>query len=408
MTRKTIIAFIILTIAALNVAAQNRQDVVDDGFTWFEAFSTTELTGNNIPTSTGWTLKYWVRTIGNYPDGSGYNFVVSKNGKKVFSTRCDAWAYRRSGGWPDESYLRTAECWQSKSATKETGEFDVAVYTINSQTNAEKLIRTYKIDVRPAARVQVGQGTEFEPPRYYINRHNEAPVAFLFLKPAMYIPYFDATQSPEQSSVNEVELYISLSPFDSRQTIPLGELACTVNGQPLKVGGPLPYATQTSSTLPRYYAEIYQDRLAPKYKAGRPYQDEIRFQMVRFKLPLTFGKQPDGSRPRIQESKGNWQCTIGESGKVWRTFRFSVGADGMPQMHPEQRGNVNLAFNTYLLDVDIPAGGAAIDGRLSGPSNSMFYGLPWSTAEGKSMAARVPKKGNAFPVPSAAPNAVPQ
>jgi hypothetical protein len=45
---------------------------------------------------------------------------------------------------------------------------------------------------------------------------------------------------------------------------------------------------------------------------------------------------------------------------------------------------------------------------LNGASNSFFYGQPWTSAEGKTMANRVPKKGNPFPVPSNSPNAVQQ
>ncbi|GEM_PF-6680884 len=56
----------------------------------------------------------------------------------------------------------------------------------------------------------------------------------------------------------------------------------------------------------------------------------------------------------------------------------------------------------------IPAAGSALDKRLSGASNGLFYGLPWTSVEGKAMAARVPKLGNLFPVPSNSPNAVKQ
>lgn len=401
---------IICAVIFLNSAAfsQNRQDTVDDGFTWFEAFSTTELTGNNVPTATGWTLKYWVRVIGDYPNASGLNFVVSKAGKTVFSTRCQALVYRRSGNDVDESFMRTAECWQSKSATKETGEFDVQVYTVNGDTKQEKLVRTYKIDVRTVGRVPPGQGAGTEPPRYYINRHNESPVAFIFLRPSGYIPYFDVAERPERSGANHVELHFSLSPSAAGKNIPQGELNCSVEGKRLAMPGPMPYATQTVSTLPRFYREIHQDRLAAKFKAGMPYEDGIRFQMVRMTLPLTWGSVRDTNRLALEDYKGNWECTIGKGADVWRTLRWKVGANGMPEIHAEQRGNVNLGYNTFLIDAEIPAGGSVLDERLAGASNSFFYGQSWTTAEGRAMAARVPKKGNPFPVPSNQPNAVKQ
>ncbi|MBK8810108.1 MAG: hypothetical protein IPN69_05175 [Acidobacteria bacterium] len=400
-TAKLTVAVLLLTLSAF---AQNRQDIVDDGFTWFEAYSTTELQGNNIPTATGWTLKYWVRVIGNYPDGSGLKFVVTKAGRTVFSTRCGAWAYRKTANDVDESFLRTAECWQGKSATKETGEFEVGVFVVNGATNQEQFVRTYKIDVRTVARVPSGQGAGTDPPRYYINRHNEAPVSFIFVRPSGYIPYFDVSERPERSGANHVELHFSLSPSDVGKNIPHGELRCTVNGKALSMPGPMPYATQVVATLPRWYREIHQDRLTPKYKAGLPYEEEIRFQMVRMTLPLTWGNVRDTNRLALEDYKGNWVCTVGKDNEVWRTLRWTVVAKGLPELHPEQRGNINLGYNTYLVDTEIPTGGSLLDERLNGPSAALFYGQPWTTTDGRAMAARVPKKGNPFPIPSNQPN----
>lgn len=401
---------IICTLIFLNITAfsQSRQDVVDDGFTWFESFAVSENTGvNNAPVAMGWTLKYWVRVIGNYPNGSGLNFVVSKAGKQVFSTQCGVFVYRRTGNDVDESFMRTAECWQGKSATKETGEFEVKVFAVNGDTKQEKLVRTYKIDVRAIARVPSGQQPGTEPPRYIINRHNEAPVAFIFLRPTGYIPYFDVADRPDRSGENLIELHYSLSPSEQGVVPPHGEVACTVDGKPVPMPGPLPYATQAVSKYERFHQEIYQDRLAPKYKAGLPYEEKLRFQMVKTSLPITWRKTRE-NRPALEDYKGNWQCTIGKDNVVWRTIRFKIGADGMPELHPEQRGNINLGYNTYLVDMEIPAGGSLLDERLTGSSTSFFYGQPWTTAEGKAMANKVPKKGNPFPVASNSPNTTKQ
>lgn len=383
-----------------------RQDVVDDGFTWFEAFSTSELTGvNNAPVSTGWALKSWVRVIGNYPNGSALKLVVSKAGQTVATTRCETYIYRKTGNELDESFMRTAECWQGKSATKETGNFDVRIFAINSETSQEKLVRQYKIEVRAISRVPSGQQPGSEPPRYLISRHAESPVAFLFIRPRGYIPYFDVADRPDRSGANLVELHLSLSPSETGRNLPHSVANCSVDGQRLSMPGPMPYATQVISRDVRWYQEIYQDRMAPKYKAGMPYQEEIRFQMVRVNLPLTWGSERDTNRLALEDYKGNWECTISNNGETWRMLRWKIGADGMPETHPEQRGNVNLGYNTFLIDMEIPAGGSPWDGRLTGASPSFFYGQPWSSPEGRTMAGRVPKKGNPFPVASNSSNA---
>jgi hypothetical protein len=90
------------------------------------------------------------------------------------------------------------------------------------------------------------------------------------------------------------------------------------------------------------------------------------------------------------------------NGEVWRTWRWKIGSNGMPEKHPEQNGNVNLYFNSFMVDMEIPAGGSPLDKRLVPVSatEGFFYGQKWTSAQGKAMAAKVPKKGDPYPVPS--------
>jgi hypothetical protein len=96
------------------------------------------------------------------------------------------------------------------------------------------------------------------------------------------------------------------------------------------------------------------------------------------------------------------------NGEVWRTWRWKIGSNGMPETHPEQKGNVNLYFNSFIVDMTIPAGGSPLDKRLVPESTAkgFFYGQPWTSAEGRAMAGRLPKKGSPYPVPSNQPGAV--
>ncbi|MBK7708595.1 MAG: hypothetical protein IPJ30_23250 [Acidobacteria bacterium] len=125
-----------------------------------------------------------------------------EGGPNGLSTRCGAWAYRKTANDVDESFCGPPNAGKGKSATKETGEFEVGVFVVNGATNQEQFVRTYKIDVRTVARVPSGQGAGTDPPRYYINRHNEAPVSFIFVRPSGYIPYFDVSERPERSGAN--------------------------------------------------------------------------------------------------------------------------------------------------------------------------------------------------------------
>jgi hypothetical protein len=131
--------------------------------------------------------------------------------------------------------------------------------------------------------------------------------------------------------------------------------------------------------------------------------------MVRLLAPLTWGEKQNRWEQRLalDDYPGNWECSLMNNGEIWRTWRFVV-ENRRPKIHPEQRENIHLNYNSYLVDMEIPAGGSALDKRLAGASTSLFYGQNWKSAEGKSMAGKVPTKGNPFPVASSSPSAVKQ
>ena len=398
---KTIILHLVLLILFASAAvSQNRQDVVDDGFTWFEAPVASTNTGvNNAPVHHGWMLKAYARIFGSYPEGTQIKFVVLKNGKPTGTTLCNTSIYHPQSGLFIEGFVWTVDCWQKESATKETGVFDVQVYRSNGSD--QKLVRTYKIDVRAINRVPSGQQPGTAPPEYMVNRHNEAAVGFMYMRPAGHIPYFDFAQRPERSGHNAVEFYFSVSPpTDVMNPLPATTFGCTVDGKALTFPGPGEYATEANMKYVQNAFHIYQDRLAPKYKAGLPYEEKMQFYMVYLRAPLSFGGDRRSGRLQMEDYPGNWQCTISKNGSVWRTWRWTVERGGRVVTHPEQVGNINLAANAYLVDMEVPAGGAPMDGRLAGPSTSLFNGLAWTTPEGKAMAARLPKKSTPWPVPS--------
>ncbi len=181
--RKSIFALCAIILASVAAVGQSagRSGVVDDGFTWFEAVSTEALGQNNIPYSTGWVLKSHVRVFGEYPNRSAIKLVVSRAGKPVATTRCETDSYRKGPQDIDESYMWTNECWRKDTATKETGNFDVQVYAVNGDTDEERLVRTYKIEVRTVSRVPGGQQPGEAPPHYYIPRHGEAFFIFFLV-----------------------------------------------------------------------------------------------------------------------------------------------------------------------------------------------------------------------------------
>jgi len=399
----------VVCLIGINAAAQSRQDVIDDGFTWFEAANGEALGPNNIPVSTGWYLKMNLKVLGEYPNRSAFKAVVLRGGKPIATTRCETGRYSNTTGALDESYMNTVDCWRKETSTKETGIFDVQIFTVNGNTDAEKLVKTYKIDVRTVNRVRSGQEAGLAPPQYYISRHNEAPVSWVHLRPREYTGYLARDSRPDRSGANQVEFYFSLSPTETGKSLPHGYMRCSVNGKRLEMPGPSPFSDQAISRRETFYTVTYQDRIAQQYQRGTEYKDEIGFHVVRLLAPLTWGQGRNRweNRLALDDLPGNWECSLMNNGEIWRTWRFVV-ANGRPLVHPEQKGNINLGYNSFLVDLEIPAAGSALDKRLGGPSTGLFYGQPWTSPEGKALAARVPKLGNLFPVPSNSPNAVKQ
>ena len=382
--------------------SQKGGNYVDDGFTWFEAVSFQENV-NNAPVSTGWALKSSIRLIGEFPDRSAFKMVVTRAGKTVATTRCEGYSNRIPANALGVSFLWTIGCWKKDTATKELGKFDVQVFAINGDTDAETLVRTYKIEILKVDRVRGGTSNpQPDAPHYFISRHAEAPVSFLFLRPRSAYSYVGSGDRSPTTNINTVEIYYNLSPSKEGKSLPHGYLRCSVDGKRLQMPGAQPYADQAVSSADRRYEVIYTDRLAPKYKTGTEFRDEIDFTMVRMVLPLTFGEERNITRLTMKDYPGNWECSLMNNGEIWRTWRWKVGRDGMPEKHPEQNGNINLYYNSYLIDTEIPSGGTILDKRLVPVSvtEGLFYGQKWKTPEGKAMAGKVPTKGNPFPLPS--------
>jgi hypothetical protein len=224
------------------------------------------------------------------------------------------------------------------------------------------------------------------------------------MRPGGTFDYFHINGNTAQS--NQVEIYFNLSPTKQGWGLPYAALRCSVNGTRIKLreAGSQTDIVSSSTDQGRQSYEIYSDRIAPPYSAGGPvYEDDFGFRIYRATLPLTYGTESASpNRTNLKEYPGNWECSISENGNVLRTWRWTVGSDGMPVKHAEQNGNVNLYSNAYVIETEIPTGGTIYDKHLAPVSatDGLFYGQKWTSAEGKAMAGRVPTKGALLPVPS--------
>lgn len=402
--------------------SQNRQMVMDDGYTFFDAEPVEEYDKKiSLYKDIGWYLKSDLRMLGTFPKRSAFKVVVKKNGKALTETRCEGNIYRKA----DDSSLRTemlrngkdlnyedfmfsSRCYNEEAVVKPTGQMDVEIHFIDGDTDAEKLVRTYKIDVHRASRVR-GSTTNPQPDvaHYYIQRHAESAVAFLHVtgnhsgrgRNSTKNYFLNVPSTLGTPSFGQVNILFGYSPGRSTKNLGSPFARCSVNGQRIK----LDRDSVSYGAVGRQEYAIYTDRIATQYKRGSAYRDDVRFRVYSMSLPLYAGESKYSKPPmKIENHPGKWECQVIANGVKFRTFRWQVGNDGNIVPHAEQKnGNINLYYKTYLIDMEIPAGGAPFDTRLIPmPNAGLFYGIPWTSAEGKSMAGRVPRVGNPFHIPS--------
>lgn len=218
---------------------------------------------------------------------------------------------------------------------------------------------------------------------------------------ANVIDYFFKTGKGNSTNNNRLDVYINYSPKQAGDATPQAHIRCTVNGERINFDAGNSFGDEVRFSRKDIINAIYLDRLAPQYKAGPAYREDVAFVQLQVTLPIEFG-QTGARNVKLEAHPGNWECDILANGKKFRTLRWKVGSDGKPIPHAEQQsGNVNLYYNTYLIEMEIPAGGSEFDYRLAPmPNSGFFYGIPWTTAEGKAMAGKVPTKGSPFQTPS--------
>lgn len=399
--------------------SHNRQMVMDDGVTFFDAEPVKEYDKKlSLNKDIGWYMKADLRILGTFPNRSAFKMVVKKNGNALATIRCDGRVYTKA----NDTYLRSPTqrkgkdlsfedymdfsygCEDKNAVIKEIGNLDVDIYFIDGDSDAEILARTYKIDVHKATKVRGGPRNSVpDVADYYIQRHAEEAVAIAYFFSGNGGDYFKNPQGTHGSNAGTLTIHTTYSPTEGSFNVRDSFARCSVNGQRLKLERD---GVTIKEDQGRQELGIYTDRIVAKYKnQGNPYKDWIEFVGLDFHLPLYTGKTAFPFQTRIEDHPGKWECSIINNGVTLRIFRWEV-ANGKIIPYPEQQnGNVNLYYDAAMIDMEIPTGGSPLDHRLMPmPNAGLFYGIPWTTAEGKAQAARAPKVGNPYPVPSTKAN----
>ena len=314
---------------------KNRQMVIDDGFTFFEAkpVKSERIEKYRGYIAKGWTLKGYLRAFGTFPDDSGFRMVVSQNGKAVAKYACLVKPHRKAESpvkavknSPDDDYMMTKNACGGKAKTfvKKPGKYDVQVYAVNGDTDEETLLRKYKIDVREAKKTRPGGVPGVSD--FYIQRHAEAPVAILFLRPTRGGNYAKRNYhgiNAGSTLIGEIDIYINAA--TKRNSLEFSEtpkVRCSVNGKRVRFlnkGHVRPKAMRGDSAImaldgkPRKYMGFYNYRL---------------------NLPILFtanrNTTPNNQNPSFERNSGTWECQLRDGMETVRTFKWTVGSSGMP------------------------------------------------------------------------------
>lgn len=386
-----------------NSKSYNRQFVMDDGFTFFNAESVKGRNPKNTgDIDVGWKLNANLRLMGTFPEKSAFRVVVKMDGKEIGKIICKSYVYRKDkdvhlkgeNSIPpvDDFLVAKGLCGEPAKPFTTLGWHDVEIYYIDGNTDEEKLVRKYKIDVHKFEQMKGYKGGEYAGVAdYYVQRYAESALGMIHAGSGNYravgpgVGLYD-TYEPNRAS----NLFIYLPIIPGKRPTTKDYLRCSVNGQNIKLN-----ADEVSSNWSNGEGEWgeagYGRRDAVKFN------ENITFSYITAKLPLTLGKR-DSYFTNVSENPGKWECKIMENGEILRIFRFEVGSDGEIIPHAEQKnGNINLLGKTYLIEVEIPSTSSIDERLLPMPEAGIFYGIPWSTVEGKSAAQHVPKKGDPFP-----------
>jgi hypothetical protein len=291
----------------------------------------------------------WVNGVTSPTDALRVELV--QKGKVISSTRCKiqpaegdklGWAECRS----DANKLMTA-----------TGDLVLRVVYIDDQTETEEVIRTFQWNV-----------VAYDPGR------GNGEVDFALMGDDLLGTAYAFHRATEGSgSKYDLEIFTWTAGALGAGTY---QLRCTVDGKRLadidtyvgaegQFGGSVlknneytNYVWSRAQIIPRELVWGTTEEVAKAYAMRTP--------------PLAMGAHP-----------GEWSCDLRSEGKVQRTFKFPVGADGRIKAHPSESapGAPPLMAGVTMIDVYLGKDARDVRIRPDAIRKSHSFGLPWAKNE---------------------------
>lgn len=356
---------------------------LDDGYLWFSVDSVEESV-NGQRVDRGFFPRAWVRVWGSQPADSAVVLTYSRGGRQLARVRCPV---NNPGSGRDPAFTHTSadDCYDRNVRILGDGDVQVEIRAVNGQTDAETVLGTRTINVRSVIQIMGGTPPRQIPSTYYVSHHNHA------IDSVLYWSSFTDNDSHSWSYLDTglsgtlVGMVFTFNGTDSHSGSAVSDFSvrCQVNGQPLTTrNSPDPAMSSTT-----HYQLIHRAYLPPGSTGGTGIQ-EWKDQQYTLQMPF---RSTD-----MRANPGRWTCDLRSNGETLRRWAWTVGANGVPEQHAEQRGGLNLGPRAILAETTIPTN--AMDERTN-PSEAQrggFYGRPWTSDLARTQAAAVPVIGEPF------------
>ena len=317
------------------------------------------------------------------PRDSMLRFELRQGTRRIMGTRCRPEIAGNT--------ITVFECWDGETPIRETGELTVVWFFIHGDDDTETQVASHAITVRELPVYTRAIPPVASDPHIVIDRHAEVLSAFVFqgAVPPPQVPEFAFPAS---------NLYLQFSaatgPEDAFQG---ASVRCRVNGTRVEIPNARIFGRAHTEEMDSAWMPV-AGATVPNEAAAEEY---VRFRRYVISLPLMVPPIPEDSYSianRVPMTAGAWECDLRSGEQVTlRTFRWTVGADGLVAAHAEEtEGGLRLPPGVHFVESVFPAD-HPLDARTD-PSQiaRALYGRGLRSAAARALT--VPAVGVPYPV----------
>lgn len=288
--------------------------------------------------------------------------------------------------------VMTSGCMDTSTQIRETGELSVVWFFINGDDDRETQIASHTITVRELPVYTRAVPPVASEPHIIVDRHAEVLSAFVFqgnVTPA---------QIPEHSYAgNNVFLQFNAA-TEAGDPLHNASVRCRVDGTRVEIADARLYGRGNTEEIDNAWLPV-AGATVPAEAAAEEY---LRFRRYTIALPLVAPPAPADSYTlanRAIMTPGVWECDLRSDTQVTlRTFRWTVGADGLVAAHAEEtEGGLRLPPGVHFVESLFPAD-HPFDARTD-PSQLGHALLGRGFRSAAARALVVPAVGVPYPVP---------